>query len=95
MKNTVLPIPEQAKEALARLSSAGYEAFLVGGCVRDFLRGVAPHDFDITTSAYPDEVHAVFADERPVIGVAWRSDDMEANYFFWEYILWECCFPRP
>jgi len=32
---------------------------------------------------------AVFASERPVIGVAWRSDDMEANYFFWEYILWE------
>ncbi|MBQ7867187.1 MAG: gamma-glutamyl-gamma-aminobutyrate hydrolase family protein [Clostridia bacterium] len=31
----------------------------------------------------------VLADERPVIGVAWRSDDMEANYFFWEYILWE------
>ncbi|MBR3875138.1 MAG: gamma-glutamyl-gamma-aminobutyrate hydrolase family protein [Clostridia bacterium] len=32
---------------------------------------------------------AVFANERPVIGVAWRSDDMEANYFFWEYILWK------
>lgn len=64
MKNEILPIPEQAKEALARLSSAGYEAFLVGGCVRDFLRGVAPHDFDITTSAYPEQVHAVFAGER-------------------------------
>ena len=63
-KNTVLPIPPQAEEALARLREAGYEAYLVGGCVRDFLRGVTPHDFDITTSAYPDEVHSVFVGER-------------------------------
>ncbi|MBQ8911796.1 MAG: HD domain-containing protein, partial [Clostridia bacterium] len=41
---------------------AGYEAFIVGGCVRDFLMGVPPKDYDITTSALPEETKAVFRD---------------------------------
>lgn len=49
---------------LLRLEAAGYEAWLVGGCVRDRLMGVAPHDYDITTSAKPEEVMAVFHDHR-------------------------------
>ena len=47
---------------LNRLRNAGYEAFLVGGCVRDFLRNVAPHDYDATTSALPEEILRVFPD---------------------------------
>lgn len=58
------PITPAARFALDRLGAAGYEAFLVGGCVRDFLRGAEPHDLDMTTNATPDEMHRVFADCR-------------------------------
>ncbi len=46
---------------LRLFSDAGYEAYLVGGCVRDLLMGRAPHDWDITTSAKPEETVAVLA----------------------------------
>ncbi len=58
------PLPHAARELLDRLTDAGYEAYLVGGCVRDFLRGVAPHDYDMTTSATPAQMKCVFADYR-------------------------------
>ena len=44
---------EIAIEILKRLQEAGHEAYFVGGCVRDELRGVNPHDYDIATSAHP------------------------------------------
>ncbi len=47
-----------------RLEARGYEAYIVGGSVRDMLMGIAPHDFDITTNATPDEVTAAFDGER-------------------------------
>lgn len=47
---------------LDRLESGGYRAWLVGGCVRDSLRGVPPNDFDIATTALPQQVMACFAD---------------------------------
>ena len=53
-------IPEGALQILRVLRKAGYEAYIVGGCVRDMHLGVAPHDWDITTSARPDEVKALF-----------------------------------
>ena len=43
-----------------RLKQAGFEAYFVGGCVRDFVRGVTPGDYDIATSALPDQVTALF-----------------------------------
>ena len=46
---------------LRLLSDAGFEAYVVGGCVRDLLMGRAPHDWDITTSAKPEETMAVLA----------------------------------
>lgn len=53
-----------AKHILQTLTGAGYEAYLVGGCVRDLLRGVDPHDWDICTSARPEETEACFAGQR-------------------------------
>ena len=50
-----------AKRILRTLTGAGYEAYLVGGCVRDLLRGVEPHDWDICTSARPEETERCFA----------------------------------
>jgi poly(A) polymerase len=49
-----------------RLREAGHEAFLVGGCVRDQIRGVTPQDFDIVTSARPEEVQVLFRRTIPV-----------------------------
>lgn len=53
-------LPQEVKNVLQRLESAGHRAYAVGGCVRDTLRGVAPHDYDVTTSARPEEVLALF-----------------------------------
>jgi tRNA nucleotidyltransferase (CCA-adding enzyme) len=59
-------IPPQAIQALDRLHSAGYEAYPVGGCVRDLLLGVVPKDWDITTNAAPQAMRKVFADYKTV-----------------------------
>lgn len=52
--------PDNALEVVARLERAGYEAYFVGGCVRDRLLGRAVGDWDVTTSAHPDKVVALF-----------------------------------
>lgn len=52
----------RAVRAAEQLRAAGYEAYLVGGCVRDALRGIEPKDYDLTTSAHPDETVRVFED---------------------------------
>lgn len=62
----LMPLPYPIDAALARLRAAGYEAYIVGGAVRDALRGITPHDYDMTTSATPEEVKAVFSDERVI-----------------------------
>lgn len=53
-------IPEEARIIIDRLEAAGYEAYVVGGCVRDLLMNREPNDWDITTSAKPEEVKEVF-----------------------------------
>ena len=53
-------IPEFAKFIIERLNSCGHEAYLVGGCVRDSILGKEPKDWDITTSAKPEEVEDIF-----------------------------------
>lgn len=55
-------IPENVNFILDRLNGSGYEAFVVGGCVRDSILGIEPNDWDITTSAKPDEIKSVFQD---------------------------------
>ncbi len=57
---------EQGNWVLSQLEAAGYEAFYVGGCVRDHLMGKEAHDCDLTTSALPQEVAAVFAGCRVI-----------------------------
>lgn len=54
-------IPQEVQAVLRRLEQAGHQAYLVGGCVRDMLMGIAPHDWDVTTSALPEETMALFA----------------------------------
>ena len=55
-------IPENITYVLDRLHSAGFESYIVGGCVRDSLLGIPAHDFDVTTNALPQEVIDVFSD---------------------------------
>lgn len=55
MKRLKIEIPSGANEIIHSLQNNGYEAFLVGGCVRDSILGRIIHDYDITTSATPDE----------------------------------------
>lgn len=54
-------IPDYVKKILTILNQAGHEAFCVGGCVRDLLLGRTPQDWDVTTSALPEEVQTLFA----------------------------------
>lgn len=55
-----MQIPANAIWIMESLREAGYEAYLVGGCVRDTLLGRKPEDYDITTSALPEEIESVF-----------------------------------
>ena len=57
-------LPETVSALIARLNEAGYSAYAVGGCVRDSLLGLAPHDWDLCTSALPEDMLRVFKDER-------------------------------
>ena len=58
--------PNGAKMIIERLREAGYEAYAVGGCVRDAVLGRQPEDWDITTSALPERVTELFSDLRVV-----------------------------
>ncbi len=64
-------ISKNALKVLYRLNKAGYQAFLVGGCVRDALLELNPKDFDVATDAHPDEVKALFGNCR-LIGRRFR-----------------------
>lgn len=55
-----IQLPEKVQFIISRLEQAGYEAYAVGGCVRDSLLGRQPHDWDVTTSAKPMQVKEVF-----------------------------------
>jgi len=86
---------QNAEEIVCRLKQSGYEAYFVGGCVRDFIRGDVPGDYDIVTSALPDQVMAMFShtvaigakfgvvavivDHHPYEVATFRSDDIYEN----------------
>lgn len=72
----------RAKEVVRRLQQAGFEAYLVGGCVRDLLLGRTPKDFDVATSARPEEVRKLFSSCR-LIGRRFRLAHI---YFGRDYI---------
>ncbi|WP_251975679.1 polynucleotide adenylyltransferase PcnB [Salinicola avicenniae] len=64
-------LSENALKVLYRLNNAGYDAYLVGGCIRDSLLGNRPKDFDVATAATPDEVRQLFRNSR-IIGRRFR-----------------------
>lgn len=64
-------LDEDAARVVRRLARLGHEAYLVGGCVRDLLLGATPKDFDVATSARPEEVRRAFRNSR-IIGRRFR-----------------------
>lgn len=60
-------MPIEVLFILNKLNEEGFDAYIVGGCVRDKLLGLHPHDYDITTSAKPDEIKRVFKDFKTIL----------------------------
>lgn len=59
-----MTIPNYIEKVINVLDKNGYECYLVGGCVRDYMMGNTPHDFDLTTNAVPSEMLGIFKDYR-------------------------------
>jgi poly(A) polymerase len=72
-------ISGNALKVLYRLRDGGYQAFLVGGCVRDLLIGIEPKDFDVATDASPEEVRRLFRNCR-LIGRRFRLAHVRFGY---------------
>ena len=62
-------MPQEVRSLLARLESADYQGWAVGGCVRDTLRGAVPSDWDVTTDARPERVMALFGERAIPTGL--------------------------
>ena len=62
-----MQIPPYVQQCLDALEKAGFAAYIVGGCVRDSLLGLTPNDFDMCTSALPEETEAIFAGHQLVL----------------------------
>ncbi len=60
-------LPQTIRKCLTALEEAGFAAYVVGGCVRDHCLGLAPHDYDMCTSATPEQTEEVFRDYRLVL----------------------------
>ncbi len=82
-------LPENVLFCIERLEKAGFAAYAVGGCVRDWLWGQAPHDFDLCTAAKPAQTAALFADfglvhsgeKHGTIGVIFGKEVVEITTF--------------
>jgi tRNA nucleotidyltransferase (CCA-adding enzyme) len=73
-------IPLVVRQTAEALENAGYEAYLVGGCVRDLFRGKTPKDWDLTTNAHPEQIQALFVEHYAnndfgTIGVKTEDED--------------------
>lgn len=59
-------LPTSVREIISRIEGAGYEAYAVGGCIRDSVRGDTPEDWDICTNALPEAVESIFSGMRVI-----------------------------
>lgn len=60
--NRTMPLPSSVEYVLSKLKENGYQAYVVGGAVRDFLMGKTPHDYDLTSDALPSQISDGFKD---------------------------------
>lgn len=81
------PLFQKAKSVMKQIESHNYEAYFVGGCVRDTLLNLPIHDIDIATSARPDEVEMIFANtidlgkQHGTVIVVWQKETYEITTF--------------
>lgn len=64
IKDICINMPQEVLHILKKLNQAGYEAYIVGGCVRDSVIGRIPHDWDVCTSAMPEDIIKVFNNHK-------------------------------
>ena len=84
-----MTLPDYVSACIDALENAGFAAYAVGGCVRDDFLGLVPHDFDLCTSALPEQTEAVFSDRKLVlagkkhgtVGVIFGTDVVEITTF--------------
>ena len=81
-----MTIPPEVKKIIEQLTEAGFEAYIVGGCVRDLIMGKTPKDWDVTTSAKPEEIQKLFPDsfyenEFGTVGVKTDSGVIEVTTY--------------
>ena len=77
-------IPAHILSVMEKLEEAGFEAYVVGGCVRDLLLGMAPKDWDVATNTKPDQVQGIFPDsvyenEFGTVGIKIRNQDADGK----------------
>src|SRR3989304_4749893 len=73
-------VPKEVSRVTETLRSAGFEAYFVGGCVRDILQGIKPKDWDATTNATPEQIQALFEDsfyenDYGTVGIVNETED--------------------
>lgn len=91
MQQIHMDIPAPLTTAIERLHAAGFEAFLVGGCVRDSLLGRVPNDWDVTTSALPEQIKACFSDCRVIeIGIRHGTVGVLLEGMLFEITTYRC-----
>lgn len=73
-------ISNKALEVVQQIQDAGYQAYLVGGCVRDLLIGTKPKDFDVSTNATPEEIKRIFGRNARIIGRRFRLVHVRFGY---------------
>ena len=89
MNTTKISLPESVERVLARLEAAGFEAYAVGGCVRDSLLGREVHDWDLCSAATPQEATELFSDlrvlptgiEHGTVTLLWEGEPLELTMF--------------
>ena len=96
-----MPLPQPVAYCLYQLQSKGYDAYVVGGCIRDALLGKQPLDYDLCTSATPEEIAAVFeghqlirsGEKHGTIGVVLEEQVCEITTFRTEGVYSDCRHP--
>lgn len=86
---TPMEIPEHVAVCLERLEKENTPGYLVGGCVRDHLLGIPPHDYDLCTAATPDKLKEIFSDyplvlsgeKHGTVGVVFQKEVLEITTF--------------
>lgn len=72
-------ISNNAIQVVSKLQAAGYQAYIVGGGIRDLILGLTPKDFDVATNAHPEQVKAVFAKHCRIIGRRFKLAHVRLN----------------